>query len=93
LPIGTNPVAEAREGAPNEMNQLDSSARSATKVRKFLGMDGRDAYAATTEMITRYVELIFSISIISLLSRRADNATQREGSRRLSSANEFVKAT
>jgi hypothetical protein len=93
LPIGRTSAAEARDGASNEINQLDSSARSATNVRKSWGVNGRDAYAATTEMITRYVELIFSISIISLLLRRTDNATQRKGSRRLSSANEFVKAT
>jgi hypothetical protein len=33
----------------------------------FSQFDDRDAYAATREMITRYVELNLDISIISLL--------------------------
>jgi hypothetical protein len=46
----------------------------------------RDAYAATTEMITRYVELSFDISIISLLFVGGRVATLSEGEREDDSA-------
>jgi hypothetical protein len=52
---------------------------------------GRDAYAATKEMITRYAEFIFDISIISHLFVGRRLATRHEGRHRLSSAREFVK--
>jgi hypothetical protein len=42
-------------------------------------------------MITRYAELIFDISIISLLSRRGPNATHHEGAEMVTSAIASVK--
>jgi hypothetical protein len=61
------------------------------KVPENLVDSGRDAYAATKEMITRYAELIFDISIISHLFGGWRLATHHESARRLSSDNEFVK--